>query len=373
MINLVYIISSISKSVAFEWITEELDRSTYNLVYILLNDANTPFEDYLKNNNVRCYRVNYSGKKDLPFALLKVRKILKKEKANIVHAHLFEASLIGLLAAKIVGIKRRIHTRHNATIHHNYFPKAVKYDKFINYLSTDIIVISENVKDIVVKKEGADENKIKIIHHGFKLEEFIEIDSLRIQKIRNQHLPNTEGKIIFGVISRYIHWKGIQYIIPAFELFLEANPNAHLVLSNASGPYKEEIQALLKKLPVNSYSEIIFEEDIFALYKCFDFFIHTPIDAESEAFGQVYVEALASSIPSIFTLSGIAFDFIKHKQNAWMVPFCNFEAINNGMNELYNNSDLAKRITQQGLDDVQRLFPLSQMIQALENLYEKGN
>ncbi|MEO9258237.1 MAG: glycosyltransferase family 4 protein [Crocinitomicaceae bacterium] len=373
MTNLVYIISSISKSVAFEWICEELDKSKYKLTFILLNETETPIENYLIKNNITCYRVKYVTKKDLLFAIFKIRSILKKEKTDIVHAHLFEGSFIGLIAAKLAGVKRRIHTRHNATIHHNYFPHAVKYDKFINYLSTDIIAISDNVKSIIINKEGVSENKISIIHHGFKLNEFSNVERKRVEEIRRKHLPNTEGKIIFGVISRYIHWKGIQFIIPAFNKFVASNSNAHLVICNATGPYQKEIQLLLNELPKDSYSEIKFEEDVFALYQNFNFFIHTPIDEESEAFGQVYVEALASSIPSIVTLSGIAPEFMAHKKNAWIVSFCNSEEIYQGMLELSSNQNLIQEITAQGLIDVHQLFPLNQMISSLEKLYERSN
>ncbi|MBL0097760.1 MAG: glycosyltransferase [Bacteroidetes bacterium] len=81
----------------------------------------------------------------------------------------------------------------------------------------------------------------------------------------------------------------MQYIIPAFERILKSQP---------------------KKLPSDSYIKIEFERDLFSLYSIFDYFIHAPIDPSVEAFGQVYIEALAAGIPSIFTLSGIAPDFI---------------------------------------------------------------
>lgn len=372
MKNVAYIISSVSKSVAFEWIAQELNPSKYKLFFILLNKDETPIERYFKANNIPCYRIEYTGKKSIIPNVFKIRKILKANQITIVHAHLFEASFIGLIAAKISGIKQRIHTRHNATIHHNYFPHAVKYDKFINLLSTDIVAISNNVKKIIVEKENARENKITIIHHGFKLEEFGHVDAYRVEKIKHKHQLNLDGKIVFGVISRYIHWKGVQYIIPAYQKFLSEYPNAHLLLANASGPYKNEITNLLKLLPNESYTEIEFEEDIFALYQCFHFFVHTPIDEESEAFGQVYVETMASKVPSIVTLSGIAADFIAHKKNAWVVPFCDSEAIYQGMQALCENKIGRNQIVEQGFVDVYERFQLNKMIEALENLYERG-
>ena len=369
--NIVYILSFVNKSVAFEWIVTNLDKTKYNLTFILLNSDDSPLESFLKSEGVNTYRIKYNSKKDIPNAILETISILKKNKTDIVHTHLFDACIVGLIAAKIIGTKKRIHTRHNATIHHQYYPKAVKYDKLINYLSTDIIAISENVKNILIDMEQADGKKIHLIHHGFKTDEFESNSNDRINNLKAKHLPgNIKGPVI-GVISRYIHWKGIQYIIPAFKLFKEKYPNAHLVFANATGPYEKEIKTLLTELPENSYTEILFEEDIFALYKLFDVFVHTPIDEKSEAFGQVYVESMAAGIPTIVTMSGIAGEYIENRKNALVVPFKDSLEIYNSLCDLIENELLRTTIIANGKESIEKLFTLDKMINKLENLYDK--
>lgn len=367
--NITYIISSVSKSFAFEWIVENINASKFKLSFILLNNSNSSLEEYLIHNNIPTYRINYKDKKNIPYAIFQTIKILQSLTTNIVHCHLFDACIVGLTSAKILGIKRRIHTRHNATIHHMYHPHAVKYDRYINFLSTDIIAISKNVKEILIDLEGVKENKVKLIHHGFKLSEFENISQDRIQKIITTHFKTEPSYPVIGVISRYINWKGIHYIIPAFKEVIKKYPNAHLVLANADGPCKNEIKKLLSELPENSYTEINFEEDIFALYKLFDVFVHTPIDEHSEAFGQVYIESMASGIPSVVSLSGIATDYIKNDYNAIVVPFQNSLAIENGIFNLLENDKLKNDIIKHGKEDIKQLFSIDTMILKLENLY----
>ena len=48
-----------------------------------------------------------------------------------------------------------------------------------------------------------------------------------------------------------------------------------------------------------------------AAYSIMDIFIHAPIAYDEEAFGLVYLEAMASAIPCIFTISGISGSIIK--------------------------------------------------------------
>jgi glycosyltransferase involved in cell wall biosynthesis len=369
-VNVTYIISDIDKALAFEWVAEGLDKSKFELSFILMNK--TPacfFEKWLKERHIPVFYVHYAGKRQLWSSFWRVRSLLKELKTQVVHCHLFDASLVGLLAAKSLGIKKRIFTRHYSTFHHEYFPRAVYYDKFINSLATDIVAISQNVQNVLVQKENVSLRKVHLIHHGFKLEMFENVDEVKIQKLKEKY-NLTDKYPVIGVIARYIHLKGIQYIIPAFIDILKEYPNAHLVLANARGDYAQEIKKLLAAIPSSNYTEILFENDLMTLYKIFNVYIHTPINAEVEAFGQTYVEALASNIPSVFTLSGVAHEFIQHEKNALVVDFKSSSAITKALKRLLDDTTLRKNISQNSFNDVKNMFDLSIMMNKLHQLYE---
>lgn len=368
-ISLTYVISDIDKALAFEWIAEEIDKSKYNLSFILLNKKpNCDLERWLIERQIPVCYVHYEGKKHFFSAFWRVRKILLQLKTQIVHCHLFDASLIGLLAAKTLGIKKRIFTRHYATFHHEYFPRAVYYDRFINSLATHIVAISRNVEKVLIEKENVKPEKIHLVHHGFKLEMFENVSPKEVETLQiNYNLQNKYP--VIGVIARWIHLKGIQYIIPAFTKLLEIYPNAHLVLANARGDYSNEIRNLLKDLPKTSYTETSFEKNLPALYKTFTLYVHTPINAEVEAFGQTYIEALAAGIPSVFTLSGVASEFVENKKNALVVPFCDSQAIFTALCRLLSDLSLQEKLIAEGRSSVQT-FTLQKYITLLEQLYE---
>ena len=337
----------------------------------MLNPGNSELEKYLIQHHFQILRISYTGKKDIPRAIISTYKFLRKTKTEIVHTHLFDAGIVGLTAAKLAGIKKRIYTRHHSTYHHDYFPKAVKYDKLCNYLATDIVAISANVSKVLNEKENVKLSKIHLIHHGFKLDLFENVPSEDVELLRNKYnLTGRENHYpVIGVISRYTQWKGIQYIIPAFKLLLEQYPDALLILANAEGDYKSEIKQLLKSLPEKNYLEIAFEKELFALYKLFDYFVHVPINNHAEAYGQVYIESLAAGIPTVFTLSGIANEFIKDHNNALIVPYQDSDAIFNALIELMKNKNLVSDIITKGKKDVNQTFSLHKMIVSLEKLY----
>ncbi|MBD3660936.1 MAG: glycosyltransferase family 4 protein, partial [Arenibacter algicola] len=281
--------------------------------------------------------------------------------------HLFHASLFGLIAAKLSGIKERIHSRHHATFHHEYFPHAVKYDRLINYLSTVIVAISNNVKSILIEKENVNYKKIKVIEHGFDLKAFSNVSVDRVKNIYHKYNIPTKD-IIIGSIARYISLKGHQYLIQAFQQIYRENKGFHLILANANGPDREEIKWFLNQLPEDSYTEIAFEEDLFALYQSFDVFVHIPINKEVEAFGQTYVEALAAGIPAVFTWSGIATDFIVDGKNAVVVDYKNADQVSEGILKILNDKGFSQGLIEKGKDSV-KAFSIDRMMLQLIELY----
>jgi len=368
-IKVTYIVSNIDKAVAFEWISDQIDRSKFELSFIILNSSDSYLYQWLQKRGLESYLIQHQGKKSYLSSFLKIVRLLLRIKSNVVHTHLFDANLIGLTAAKLLGIKKRIYTRHHSTYHHDNFPQAVKYDKWSNKMATQIVAITENVKNVLIEKEAVLNEKIRLIHHGFDLERFQNVSQSDIKDLRQEYKLEQDNFPVVGVVSRYITWKGIQYIIPAFKQILKENPCAKLVLANATGPDANFIKEELKQLPKGSYIEIVFEPNLFALYYLFDIYIHVPTDSHIEAFGQTYVEALAAGVPCVFTLSGVANEFIKDKENALVVAYKNSAEIFTALQFLLSSEPLRQKLITNGRESVKQ-FNLDLFIHKLEDLYE---
>jgi len=367
-IKIVYIISNINKAIAFEWIAEELDKTKFELNFILLNPKESYLEEYLNKLNINVKRINYNSKRDIPLSILRIIYFLLLNKPSVVHTHLFDASFIGLMAAKLCGIKKRIYTRHYSTYHHEFFPHAVKWDKLNNKLATRIIAISEVVKDVLISKEGVSFEKISLVYHGFKLNKFSEYDNDVIENLKNKYNPFNNRPVI-GVISRFTELKGIQYIIPAFSKLLNQYPDALLLLFNASGDYEKEINKLVLELPKETYLKVAFENDITSIYHLFDVFIHVPINNTIEAFGQTYIESMASGTPLIATKSGIANEILINCDNSIVVPYKNSEEIYKAISLIIKDPVLKNKIITNAKNTVAQKFDIQPMIEKLETIY----
>ena len=323
--RIVFIASGVDRARTWEWLIEHL-HGRVELRFILLNEEDSHFERVARERWPHVARVTYRSPKDLPRAFFQVWRLLVKWAPDAVHVHLKVAGLIALPAAAVAGVKERIYTRHHSTYHHEYFPKAVKQDRFISRCATSIVAVSAVVEEVLTDLEGVDPDHIQTIHHGFDLDRAREVSSEAIQRMTEAYNPSGRSPVI-GVVSRYERLKGVEYTVEAFGRLLVTHPNALLLLAGAYGPDEEAIRRVLQTLPEASYVEVEFEPDIFALYRLFDVFVHVPIDRKSEAFGMIYVEALAAGVPSIVTLSGVATEFIEADRQALVVPYRDGPAI----------------------------------------------
>nr|WP_299202781.1 glycosyltransferase family 4 protein [uncultured Brumimicrobium sp.] len=363
------IISEVDKVISFEWIIERINSYQFELSFILINSRNSHLGKFLNDNGISVYHLEAQTKKEMFRAVFQCRKLLKGLQPDVVHCHLIKANLIGLTAAKLAGVKRRIYTRHHSDYHFVYFPKAVKWDKYCNSLSTKIVAITDNVSQILIERENVSKNKVIKIWHGFNISSFIHYDKQKSRALKQKYNPEQCTPVI-GVISRFTHWKGVQYIIPAYNEFIKKHPNSLMLFFNAKGDFVETLnQQLKEQIPFKNYRKIEFEQDITNLYSIFDFFVHVPISNSVEAFGQTYIETMAAGVPLIATKSGIGNEILKNEENALIVDYKNSDEIYEAMMRIMHEEKLKKKLIKTGLDTVKKDFSIDKMIEKLEELY----
>lgn len=363
-----YIISDINKAVYFEQTALHLREKQLDVSFILINSTNGALHQFLKEHQFTVHTLESGSLLKSRPAMKACKKLLRELAITHVHCHLAHANWIGLWAAKNAKIPVRIYTRHSgAPLKLHWKEKLI--DKVQNRLATNIVSISQNI-DYLLKNQGVPAKKRVLIHHGFDLERFSRYNEAEVQRIRETY-NSAEQFPVIGVIARWMEWKGIQYTIEAFRELLKTHPDGLLCLFGASdhADYSAEIRELVASLPEKNVRVVSFENNVFDLYHLFDVYVHVPVNPACEAFGQTYVEALAAGIPSVFTLSGIAREFIVHEQNALTVPFQDAAAIHQAVMRLLEETMLREKIASNGTQRVSELFSFEGYIQNLQKLY----
>ena len=369
MAKVVYIISDIQKAVFFEHTAIRLRDSGIDLSFILINCDKSELGTFLQSNGFKTHYLQVGKLLASWRQIIACTRILRAEKPQAVHCHLSAANFVGLISSFLARVRIRVYTRH-AGKPLTYSLKGSLIDHIQNRLATRIVAITQNTKELLLS-EGVPKRKITIIHHGFDIERMMHPDLDEVSRISQRYNPRHQFPMV-GVIARWMKWKGIQYIIPAFSRLLQDQPDAKLVLFNASdgADYSRELNDMLLALPPDSYQVVkTFEKNIYDLFHLFDIYVHVPVDPWCEAFGQTYVEALAQGVPSIFTLSGIAREFIT-EDSAYIVDFQNSDQIYENMKAILAKQKDHDKLIKNGQEVVLKMFSLEKYISTLLSIYK---
>ncbi|KOR37997.1 hypothetical protein AM228_04250 [Planktothricoides sp. SR001] len=385
-IKVTYIFTHHIRWVFFELVAKYIDKSRFAIDYVILNEDD-PIISFLNELNISYTVTSYRDYSNTPEVVKFIYEHLIKNKTDIVQTHWFAGSLAGMQAAYYAHVPVRIFYREHPSIKY-YTRHAPSKHRLIWDCATNIIGASNSCKHGMIE-DGVPEHKITLLPLGFDINEFENVDYFRIEKLRSKYLPKHNGPVI-GAASRYVKSKGVEYLIEAHKKVLETYPNAILVLSgthtnrvdleekmrnahedNIVAPQYQDIISItdkLSELPEHSYIEIPFEEDLFALFRLFDVFVHVPIHPYQETFGLVYVEAMLSRVPSVITLAGCALDHGVHQENAWVVDYKNSDQIAQGIIELLSDSSLREKIINNAFQCAQQ-YDIKNHIQRLEEFY----
>jgi glycosyltransferase involved in cell wall biosynthesis len=385
-IKLTYIFTHPIRWVPFELDALYIDQTKFEIDYVILNN-NDPMINFLEQQNIAYTVTTFSDYSDTPEVVKFLHDHLVKNKTDIVHTHWIAGSFAGMQAAYYAKVPVRVFTREHPSIQY-YTRHPLSRHRLIWECSTNAIAVTKKSKRDMIK-DGIPAEKITLIPTGFDICEYENVGDDRVEKLRTKYLGNHQGPII-GVAARYVQWKGVEYVIKAHEKILETYPNALLVLSGTGvdrasldekmrtahkedivSPQYQDILSITEKLsqlPSNSYVEITFESDLHALFKLFDVFVHAPIDDINETFGQVYVDAALSKVPSVITLAGSAADFAVHLENAWIVDYQNSEQIAEGVLTLLSDRSLGKKLASNAFLSAKE-YNIKNHIEQLENFY----
>lgn len=257
-------------------------------------------------------------------SLIKLYKVLKKEKPHIIHSITPKAGLLSMLAGKMAGVPIRMHTFTGLI-----FPTRtglmqkllIKMDQVLCWAATDIYPEGKGVKDdlelfVITKK------KLKIIANGnvagididhYSPEHF---DETVKNKLKNE-LKISDSDFTFIFVGRLVGDKGINEMIEAYSNIRNENTKLLLV-----GPFEEHLDPLKEETlqKINDFQDVIsvgFQKDVrpfFAISNALVF------PSYREGFPNVVMQAGAMELPSIVSNINGCNEIIIEGENGIIIP-----------------------------------------------------
>lgn len=313
-----------------------------------------------------------SVKKDLK-AFRDIYRLIKKERPDIVHTHMAKAGALGRLAAIFAGVPVKVHTFHGHVFDGYFNPVKAKIfvliEKFLALFTDKVIMVSERVKDDIVKRlKVVSDSKSVVIPLGLELDRFAACESEKgsFRKL----LGVSSDTLLVGIIGRLVPIKNHRMFLEAAAGIKDSPlwPRVKFVVVG-DGEMRDQLEEYAEKLGIKD--KLIFTgwiEDLVPVYADLDVVALTSLN---EGTPVSLIEAMASGRAVVSTDVGGVADLVKDGYNGLLVKIDDVEDFSFKLLRLLENQNMRTEFGIRGRELVREKYSKSRLVKDIKNLYEE--
>ena len=295
------------------------------------------------------------------FSFLKVAKILRREKIEVIHTHNTQPFVDGTLGALMSGVKTIVHTDHARV-----FPDKKRYmfaEWLMSHFAYRVVGVSDHTSQNLIHYERISPKKVMTIVNGIDGSKF----DIRIDKDEKKRVLGLINKgPVIGLGVRLTEQKGINYLLKAMPEVIKIFPDITLVIAG-EGPIEDELKRESTLLGIDQ--NVVFvgpRLDMPELLKLFDLYV---LPSLYEGLPMVLLEAMAAGCPTIATNVGGVSTVITHGKNGSLIEAKNPKLFASEIVWLLSSKDLRNQYAREGLRLYKEKFTADIMTRKYERLY----
>jgi len=336
-----------------------LDRTRFE-PYLFIFEEKGEFLDDIKKQGIRVFSSPIRVRRFDPFLLWKIAGILKSNKIDIVHTHLYQSSSYVRLAAILARVPVILYHEHGSIRPHFFRYRMIA---FLLVRWTDkIVAISRSDIDYYSKNEHIGQSRFFLLPNALLTNDDESYQAADAEK----YAEILKDKKVIGCVANFSKIKGHKYLLMAFAWLIKEYPRTILILVG-DGPEKESLVELARQLKINE--KILFsgrQKNVGQWYRIFNYFVLPSVE---EGFGLVLLEAAKYGIPIVATRAGGIPEILTDGETGLLVPPKDPESIFLALKRLFSDNDLAGKIGEKGKEMVLKKYDFKNYIKTLEGLY----
>lgn len=296
--RVLHLISSAGPHPYFEHFGAHTDRDRFDLRLASLGPAGALQEDG-QRMGFRVLSFGASSRMQYPRTCVAVARYLRRERIDVIQAHLLDACVVGLAAARLARTPVKIFTAHHSheVPLHSRQGLSVVDRLAAGRLADAVIAPSEQMKQTLVSHHRLPAGRVHVIHHGFDLEG---LDPERVEGHAVSRELGLESKIVLTSIGRLYWIKNQENLVRAFAAL--DLPETVLLLAGEGD--RAALTELVRSLGLGERVRLLGNRpDVPELLAATDLYLHP---AKAESFAMVILEAMAMGTPVVSTPVGIA-------------------------------------------------------------------
>jgi L-malate glycosyltransferase len=300
------------------------------------------------------------------YQLFRLALFLRKNRFHVVQTYDLYSTLIAVPASRLARIPVVISCQRDLADWWWYTPRNRKILRYIQNRSTFLVGNSIAVRDLLVKEDGFDPAKIRVILNGIDAGSYV--SSPENRKVLFPSI-NEDDKLIAVVANMNFPAKGHQDLVEASKKLCALFPRVRFILIG-DGSERSNIERRVSELGLQEFFCFLGRRsDVPELLSCCDLSV---LPSWAEGLPNAVIESLAAALPVVATRVGGIPEIIEDGESGLLVPPHEPNCLAEAILRILRDSEFARLLGLAGRDRVRKVFSFERLLRETENLYEEG-
>ena len=297
-------------------------------------------------------------------SLIKLTRVLRQEKPDMVHSMTPKAGLLCMMAAKMAGVPIRLHTFTGLV-----WPTATGFsrrvlmmtDKMTCACATHIVPEGEGVKQDL--QRCITKKPMRVLGYG-------NVRGVNLNYWKRRNDKGKDQPFTFVFVGRIVHDKGIDEMVSAFIRLNHVYHDTRLLLVGRYEENLDPVSSETKQLidTSDAIEAVGMQRDVRPFYEQSDVLV---FPSYREGFPNVVIEAGAMDLPSIVTDINGSREIIENGKNGVIVPPRDDQALFDAMKWMVEHSDERKAMVANARSMVANRYEQGFVRQCLKDYYKE--
>jgi len=339
-------------------ICKTINRDLFNVSVLCMNETGE-FATEIKDLGITIHCLPREKNKVDYLAFLKVAKILKDEKVDIIHTHNTQPFIDGTLGALLSHVPTIIHTDHARD-----FPDKRRYmflEWVMSHFAYKVVGVSDHTTENLINYEKISRKKTMTIMNG--IDETLHGITIDKDQMKKELGIRRKGPFI-GLGVRLAEQKGIIYLLQAMPKVIDKFPDISLIIAGV-GPLKDELEHFARTSGIAENVSFIGPRlDMNKILKLLDLYV---LPSLWEGLPMVLLEAMAAGCPIVATNVGGNSMAIRNGFNGSLIDAKDPDMLSSEIIKVLSDQNIMKKY----IDNSYKIFHEYFSAKIMTSIYEK--
>jgi glycosyltransferase involved in cell wall biosynthesis len=324
------------------------------------------FEKEFRNTGVEIVRTHKRFSFDMT-EVFRLAKSMRRFKPDVVHTWLFTGSLWGRMASIFARVPVIISGERAVCPDEKKPAFILPVNRLLSHW-TDVIVANSGVGIQVLKSEGYNPDKLRLIYNGVDLRGFSPANVNLYRSVIREKLGIDQNTFTLGSVGRLTEAKGYIMLLHVAKCLAEKGVDFKWLIIG-TGEDQNKLEELASKLGICNYVSFLGQRfDIPQLLSTLDLFVLTSF---WEGMPNVVLEAMATGLPVIATAAAGTVEVVDDGYTGILTPIGDMGLMTDNILKLFVDPHLRGNMGLSGRKRIEDEFSLENMVSRTTDLYHE--